>query len=80
MEKGDFINGNGEVIDYYENGKIFSKKKYENGYLNGRHVSFFPNGKIAEDGIYINAKKVGTWIKYNRKGVAISSIRYENEK
>ena len=76
-DKGNFENGNGDVFDYYEDGKVFSIKKYNNGFLNGKSVFYHLNGKIAEVGNYENNIRVGIWKKYNKRGLEISQDSYE---
>lgn len=75
--KGSFVNGNGEIIDYFENGSVFSKTNYKNGFLNGKWLMFYPNGRVAEKGNYILNEKKGIWIKYNKRGMKISNEKYD---
>ncbi len=77
IEIGSFENGNGELLDYYENGSVFTKSTYKNGYLNGIFHEFHTNGKISQSGSYNNNLKAGLWIEYNRRGLETSRKKYD---
>jgi len=72
IDKGSFKNGNGEILDYYDDESIFTIASYKDGFLNGKWIMYYPNGKIAESGNYILNEKNGTWLKYNKRGLKIS--------
>ena len=72
-----FKDGAGELIDYYENGDIFSKSNYLDGELDGYFVEFHSNGKISQRGSYRNNEKVGLWYQYNRRGSLINKNSYD---
>jgi len=72
IDKGSFENGNGEILDYYDDESIFTRSSYKDGYLNGNWIMYYPNGKIAETGKYKLNDKIGTWFKYNKRGLKIS--------
>jgi antitoxin component YwqK of YwqJK toxin-antitoxin module len=72
-----FIDGEGELIDYYDNGNIFSKSNYLDGRLDGIFVEFHSNGKISQRGRYRNDERVGSWFQYNRRGTLIKEKSYD---
>ena len=72
-----FINGNGKLFDYYEDGNIFSISNYKDGFLNGSFEEFHPNGKLASQGKYNNNNKVGTWFEYSKRGIKKKRTEYD---
>lgn len=58
----------GQVIWYYENGKIFQKVNYINGYLNGERLVYFENGKLKAKLIYNRGRKNGISREYYQDG------------
>ena len=77
LEKGSFDKGNGEKLDYYDNGKIFARSNYKNGYLNGAYFEYHPNGRVSIEGQYNLNNKAGTWIEYSKRGLKINSQKYD---
>ena len=72
-----FINRNGKLLDYYENGDIFSKSNYKDGSLDGLYEEFHPNGKLASKGKYKKNNKVGTWFDYSKRGIEKKRTSYD---
>ena len=64
-------------MEIFENGSVFSKANYKNGFLNGNWLMYYPNGRVAETGNYILNEKKGIWIKYNKRGMKISNKKYD---
>ena len=44
----ELINGNGQIKEYYDNGKLFFEGEYLNGERNGKGKEYFFNGKKME--------------------------------
>ena len=61
----------------YENGDIFSKSNYKDGFLDGLFEEFHPNGKLASKGKYKKNNKVGTWFEYSKRGIEKKRTSYD---
>ena len=69
IENKAFINGNGLLYDYYENGNIFSISNYKNGSLEGEYEEYHINGKISKRGKYLSNSKKGEWLEFSKRGL-----------
>lgn len=59
------------VSGYYRNGQpemVFLTEKNLKGEKIIRQLSFYKNGQTSSEGLYINGKKHGQWLKYHRDG------------
>ena len=77
VSSGTLKDGDGELIDYYDNGSLFSISNYMEGYLNGEYKEFHLNGKNSIIGSYKNNLKVGYWYTYNKRGLEIKKEKYD---
>ena len=58
----------GEQFQYYENGQLKVKYKYQDGKLFGEQFEYFENGKIKKKGNYDDAWLEGDQIEYYENG------------
>jgi len=58
----------GLVTWYFENGKIFQKVNYINGYINGERLVYFKNGKLKTKLLYERGRKNGPAKEYYQDG------------
>ena len=72
-----FIDGEGIIYDYYEDGVIFSSTKYEQGLIDGLFQEFYKNGKLASKGMYNENNKIGTWYEYSKRGLIRKTTDYD---
>ena len=77
ISSGTLKDGDGELIDYYDNGSLFSISNYMEGYLNGEYKEFHLNGKNSIIGNYKNNLKVGYWYTYNKRGLEVKKEKYD---
>ena len=75
IENKTFQNGNGELMDYYDNGNIFSISSYKNGILDGKYEEYHTNGKIAIRGKYSSSNKKGEWLEFSKRGILKKRIK-----
>ena len=73
----NFKNGTGLLIDYHDDGSIFSKSHYTNGLLNGLYEEYFSNGRKAKYGEFRDNFKIGEWSDFNKRGKLITKINYD---
>lgn len=93
-EVGEFVAGkkSGEVIEYGEDGRVVSRKEFDEGYLKdevkinrydanghktGLWVSTYPDGTIKNETKYIHGKPDGYSKSYNKSGSLIESVKYQ---
>lgn len=71
----------GESVDYNEDGDIFIQQTFKNGQENGIYKVYYnyEKGKIAEQGSFIDGKKVGIWEDYIEDGRLNRKIEYTNK-
>ncbi len=77
IENKTFKDGNGKLIDYYENGNIFSISNYKNGILDGEYEEYHTNGKIAKRGKYSSNNKKGEWLEFSKRGLIKKRIQHD---
>lgn len=58
----------GENSSYYKSGKIFEKKHYANGQLNGPYQQYDERGKLKIDACYLDGKLSGPYKTCNEDG------------
>ena len=63
-------------VYYYENGKVSSEGKLENGQPNGYWKTYYPNGQIKSEGNRVDFELDSTWIFYSELGEKVSVINY----
>ena len=56
-------NGNGKVIEYYNNGQIKYEGEYLNGLKNGKFIEYYESGLLKFEGEYLNGKRLGNEIE-----------------
>jgi len=79
VHNGDFENGKGSVIRYFDNNKISSIANYEAGLKNGIAQFYYSNGKLKEAGMFAKGRKIGVWKYYNEKGELLESKEHRAE-
>jgi antitoxin component YwqK of YwqJK toxin-antitoxin module len=67
----------GELLDYYDNGQIFYKINYKNGFLDGKCIKYLKNGFIDEIKTYVDGELKGDYMRYNRN-ILCTHLYYEN--
>ena len=77
IENSTFVDGNGQLYDYYENGNIFSISNYQNWNLEGKYEEFHINGKIAKRGKYSSNIKTGEWFEFSKRGLLKKRIQHD---
>ena len=70
----------GLVIWYYENGNIFQKVNYINGYLNGRRLVYFEEGGLKVKLNYERGRKNGLSKEYYKDGRLKAQGNYRENK
>jgi len=69
---------NGQIMDYYQNGKIAFKVSINEGYFNGESEYYYPNGKLLSKGTYDNGSKKGEWTYYYENDTIEKIINYKD--
>ncbi len=64
---GNFKNGAGELVQFFENGIKSSQGNYLDGFPNGEWKYYFENGGLKAEGKFAFADKTGIWKYYNAK-------------
>lgn len=64
----DFGKLNGESLLYYENGKVWQKRIFENDSLSRDFFEFSPNGNLKTKAFYFKGRRVGDIFFYNEDG------------
>jgi hypothetical protein len=59
---------NGESLIYYENGKVWQKRIFENDSLSKDFFEFFPNGNLKTKAFYFKDRRVGDIFFYEESG------------
>lgn len=57
-------------------GKLILEKNYLNNLLHGEYVYYWDNGQIRFMGMFIENKRVGTWLNYDKQGNIIFKESY----
>lgn len=79
VDNGNFKNGAGKVIRYYDDLKPFSVCMYSAGLKSGIGQLYYPNGQIKEAGLFSKGAKTGVWKYYSIEGELIESIEHRGE-
>ena len=82
--EGDFINGleNGKWIGWYESGQKHYEQNYIDGFESGHSVGWYENDlplmqlQKCYEGDYLNEKKIGTWVMWDKNGGIIETKCY----
>ena len=70
-------NKNGKYSIICKNtGKLILEKNYLNNLLHGEYVYYWDNGQIRFMGMFIENKRVGTWLNYDKQGNIIFKESY----
>ncbi len=79
---GQYDKGNeiGEWITKSADSLITMITTYENGVLQGSVKEFYPTGELYVNGYFLNGKKHGEWLVYNKSGVIDTIEVYLNDK
>ena len=81
VSEGKVINklSEGKWIYYHKASTVvMSTENYSKGKLEGLRSVFYPNGKIAEETMYKNNLKNGTYKRYTETGIIIEESNYKN--
>lgn len=78
LDNGNFEDGSGKLIRYYNNGKKRSVVYYKGGLKHGIAHFYHSNGTLASAGLFTNGYKNGIWKNYNQKGELINSEEFRN--
>jgi len=70
----------GEHIEYYENGEIYSKYNCIDGKLDGEYIFYYKNGLIYYKSYYINGKLNDEFITYYESGNISYKQNYLDDK
>jgi len=70
----------GEHIEYYESGEIFSKIIYLDGKLHGEYIDYYESGEISSKINYIDGNLHGKFISYYESGEILSKSYHINGK
>ncbi len=70
----------GLVTWYFENGKIFQKVNYINGYINGERLVYFKNGNLKAKLLYERGRKNGPAKEYYQDGRLKAQGNYRDNK
>ena len=70
----------GLITWYYENGKIFQKVNYINGYLSGERLIYYEDGSLKAKLLYNRGRKNGLSREYYKDGRLKTQGNYNNNK
>ncbi|MEK9696512.1 MAG: hypothetical protein VW270_12145 [Candidatus Poseidoniales archaeon] len=65
LKNGEF---HGPYVDYWDNGKLWSKGTYKDGKEEGPWVTYYKNGQLWGKGTFKDGKKEGPWVWYRKDG------------
>lgn len=63
----------GELVNYFKNGKIASKKNYQNGKLNGEFIEFSEDGLVKRKGNFIDGELFGLYTEFLENGAFVQA-------
>ena len=64
---------------YHRNSKeIMTTENYKKGVLSGKRTVFYKDGKIAEEAVYVDGKRNGTYKKISANGIVLEEATYQN--
>jgi len=73
------VNGEGQLYEYYPNGRLAGKAKVVTGLLNGSFEAFSQNGKLRMKMAYLDGQKHGDLIVFHENGgIAKQSTFYKD--
>ena len=58
-------------------GNIILEKNYSNNLLDGQYTYYWDNGKVRFSGMFLNNKRIGLWINYDKNGAMIYKERFD---
>lgn len=79
LKNGNFQNGKGSVIRYYDNGQPKSVANYNAGQKHGIAQFYFDNGQIKEAGMFSKGRKIGIWKYYSESGDLLESVEHRGD-
>lgn len=68
----------GQVINNYENGQVYTESMVEAGSYEGEFKSYFPDGTLSTVGSYEKDTPAGQWFWYHYNGNKDTEYTYEN--
>ena len=57
-------------------GQIILEKYYLNNLLHGEYIYYWDNGQVRFSGMFLENKRVGTWVNYDKHGEVIFKEKY----
>ena len=69
---------NGNVIMYFENGKIHEVYAYKQNLMDGLWLTFNEKNIKTAEANYLNDKKDGTWKIWDENGMLVYEMQYKN--
>jgi antitoxin component YwqK of YwqJK toxin-antitoxin module len=76
LNHGNFQDGKGNVIRYYDDGTVKSKASYNSGKKHGIAQFYFQNGQLSATGMFANGAKIGIWKYYDEEGNQLENKEY----
>lgn len=75
IEQGVFLNGvkNGEWKEWYNNGTLKKSQMWNNGYKEGKFLSFDEDSKLITKGSFYRGKKKGKWWYFSSEGKVLKT-------
>ena len=77
-KEGKIINGDGEIKEYNYDGKLVFEGEYKNGKRWNGNINEYIRDNLKLEGVYIEGKKEGKEIWYNKKGKIEGIYYFEN--
>jgi antitoxin component YwqK of YwqJK toxin-antitoxin module len=68
----------GEVVWYYENGKVMQTVNYKSNVLIGKRKNYHESGPLKSQYSYTDGKIAGDWVSYFENSKLSESGKYEN--
>ncbi|MFY0672615.1 MAG: hypothetical protein JXQ87_04395 [Bacteroidia bacterium] len=76
LKHGNFLNGKGTVIRYYDDGNIKSEASYKSGKKQGIAKFYHSNNQLKATGMFANGAKIGIWKYFDDNGSELESKEY----
>jgi len=76
--KGENDSYSGQVVTYYDNGKIKLEEFIQEGEKHGKHINYYKSGKKKTEGEYKEGKRKGVWKWWSEKGEVDFKVNYSS--
>ncbi len=77
-QKDSLENWHGRVEDFYKNGSIQMRGKYNRGLRNGIFIYYGPDSTYSAAGRYASDNKIGKWEIFHKNNHLYAEVRHEN--